>query len=188
MAFTPDNTVAVIVGIEDYEISKGLELEARWDLDGPASDAVRFAQWLHNRKVPPENIHIFQSALDQAARESQFIALGIGNVHDAKQNTLENFFLNQLGRLAPDENGQLFLLWGGHGILRASDEHHLYCADVLPNTVRTIWLNDLLRLLRQLTGFKRQYVFVDACANAHEDTGLKQPFCHQMGMDKPPSG
>jgi hypothetical protein len=186
--FTSANTVAVIVGIEDYEISKALEPDCRWDLDGPASDAVRFAQWLRGREVPSTNIHVMRSALAPEACDSKFRLLGITNFHDAKQNTLENFFSGTLRRLAPDEDGQLFVLWGGHGILTASEERHLYCADVLPETVRTIWLNDLLRLLRQMVQFKRQYIFVDACANAHEDTDLREPLFHAIGPQKPPNG
>jgi vWA-MoxR associated protein C-terminal domain/Caspase domain len=188
MAYTSANTVAIIVAIEDYEISSGLEADARWDLDGPSSDAVRFAKWLKKQLVPALNIYVFQSAINRAAREAELIELGIIHLFDAKQNTLENFFLNRLPHLAPSEDGQLFILWGGHGILRASEERHLYCADVLPNTIRTIWLNDLLRLLRGGVGFSRQYVFVDACANAHEDTGLNRPFYHRLSTDGSSSG
>ena len=48
---------------------------------------------------------------------------------------------------------------GGHGNLTASEERHIYRADVLPKTVRTIWLNDLLRLLRQIAGFSASTFF-----------------------------
>jgi len=188
MTQTADNTVAIVVGIEDYEISKGLGRDARWDLDGPAFDAIRFVKWLHRQEVPASNIHVFLSALQNPEHATQLSRLGVTNIYDAKQATLENFFANQLRRLAPDAEGQLLLLWGGHGILRNSEERHLYCADVLLNTVRTIWLNDLLRVLRQIEGFRRQYIFVDACANAHEDTGLNPPRNHPLGPEKPPSG
>jgi hypothetical protein len=188
--FSPNQTIGVIVGIENYEISAGLEGEARWDLDGPASDAVHFAKWLKSRDVPGRNIFVFRSALNEKKCDSALRKLGIAdaNIRDAKQNTLENFFATTLAGLANGDQGQLFVLWGGHGILTDSEERYLYCEDVQPNTVRTIWLNDLLRLLRQFNGFRRQFIFVDACANAHEDTALREPMCGRLGQRRPPSG
>ncbi len=184
--YAPEKTVGVVVGVERYDISEHVDREDRWDLDGPASDALRFIEWMQARRVPAENIYVFQSALNEAGQRAALARMGIVHVYDARQNTLENFFLNQLPALAPPEGGQLLMLWGGHGILRVSEERHLYCEDVLINTMRTIWLNDLLRFLRGSTSFSRQFIFVDACANAHEDTILRPPFYHPFGCDTRP--
>lgn len=52
------NIYAVIVGIEHYEtLTDGVNLE----LDGLASDAIRFASFLLERGVPLDRIHLFVS-------------------------------------------------------------------------------------------------------------------------------
>ncbi len=179
MSLLPNETFAVLIGIEDYEISKGLPELLRWDLDGPASDAVSFAEWLNHRSVPPENIHVFASALKPSEILSKFDALGIKRerIKAPTQANLEDFFYTTLPALAPPQGGQIFVLWGGHGVIRDGEKRHLYCSDVsgLP---RTFPLEDLLRSLRRIDKFSKQYVFVDACANQHELTGLPAPFAH----------
>jgi hypothetical protein len=175
----PNETVAILIGIEDYEISKGLPATERWDLDGPASDAVSFAKWLKERQVPAENIYVFASALKPAELTAKFDALGVKKekIVAPTQANIEDFFLNQLPALASGD-AQLFVLWGGHGVIRDGEKRHLYCSNIGPQTPRSIILEDLLRALRKADRFAKQYVFIDACANQHELTGLPIPFAH----------
>jgi hypothetical protein len=188
MAFSAENTFAVVVGVEAYEISEGRVPKQRWDLDGPASDVVRFVKWLTARHVPGRNIHVFLSSLTLQAHEQALRNMGVENIADARQGTLEKFFLEELPALRPAAAAQFFLLWGGHGMLRSATDRHLYCADVLPHSMRTIYLNDLLDSLRHMPVFARQFVFVDACANAHEDTRLNPPTYHPFHTQGAPSG
>src|SRR5205809_330141 len=51
------HTYALVVGIEKYALGD--------DLDGPAHDARRFADWLVARGVPHENIALLLSPLDR---------------------------------------------------------------------------------------------------------------------------
>jgi hypothetical protein len=54
-----DNVRAVVIGIECYGTG--------WHLDGPASDACRFVDWLISQGVPPERIAMFVSPLPDNA-------------------------------------------------------------------------------------------------------------------------
>jgi hypothetical protein len=56
---SPEETYALIVGIEKYQAGSD------WNLNGPANDAINFANWLLARGVTPENIHLFVSPLDE---------------------------------------------------------------------------------------------------------------------------
>ena len=55
------DTIAIVVGIEDYEVGK------EWRLDGPALDACRFARWLTSRGVPADRITLLISPLPENA-------------------------------------------------------------------------------------------------------------------------
>ena len=56
---SPEQTHAVVVGIERYEAGDN------WDLDGAASSALRIIRWLRERHVPVGNITTLLSPLDK---------------------------------------------------------------------------------------------------------------------------
>ena len=59
MTVRPTDTLAVIVGVEQYAAGKP------WGLDGPALDACRFAAWLTGRGVPADRITLLVSPLPE---------------------------------------------------------------------------------------------------------------------------
>jgi len=56
----PQDTYALIVGVERYEPSLAAE-----PLDGPVRDALGFVEWLNSRNVPATNIFLFLSPLQE---------------------------------------------------------------------------------------------------------------------------
>lgn len=61
---SPQRTYALVVGLEKYNAGTS------WNLNGPANDARKFADWLCSRGVPPENIFLFLSLLDEGSNAS----------------------------------------------------------------------------------------------------------------------
>jgi hypothetical protein len=57
----PANSHAIVVGIERYEAGPS------WNLDGPASDAIRFMEYLKRRGVPKKNVQAYLTPLPENA-------------------------------------------------------------------------------------------------------------------------
>ena len=49
----PKKTFAIVVGVEKYDAGE------KWNLRGPAADAIRFVHWLQD-SVPLDNIKLFR--------------------------------------------------------------------------------------------------------------------------------
>jgi hypothetical protein len=159
----------IIVGVEHYDaLHDGIKME----LDGPASDAVRFASWLLNRSVPPSNLHLFLSSLDPATQRNELNKARGGadvTILEATRDQLELFFNTKLPTLAQTPS-TLYMLWGGHGIIRGGDEHHLFYSNFRKGSPLTFNVKDRLRQLRAVTNLSAQHIFIDACANFVELT------------------
>jgi hypothetical protein len=163
-----EQTFAVVVGVETYAAGK------QWDLDGPASDAVRFVAWLRERKIPVENIYLFLSPLDVNRSLLQQIEI---EPSPAELHLISNVLTEKLADAAGRGN-LLFLFWGGHGVIEGDQERHLFCGDATDNQKVVINFDSVLKLLRTKpwSGFARQIATVDACANYFE--GMR----HKIGL------
>jgi hypothetical protein len=97
----PNSTRALIVGVEKYKAG------SNWDLNGPALDVCRFAQWLCDQKVLSDRIALFVSPLD--ANQDLPIPKGVvpaeatwQNIEDALTTTLRT-----------STEMLLYIYWGG---------------------------------------------------------------------------
>jgi uncharacterized caspase-like protein len=117
----PEKTYALLVGIERYKAGKD------WDLDGPASDARRFAAWLRKSGVPAANITALISPLERnAAVRSEIEDLIEKPAPEATAAAVRWALVDDLKTRSAD----LFLLfWGGHGWITPEGDRRLLYAD-----------------------------------------------------------
>ncbi|HKP51288.1 MAG TPA: caspase family protein, partial [Chloroflexia bacterium] len=152
---TPVRTFALVVGIEKYD--EGPD----WDLNGPASDATKFTDWLLAQQIPAENIRLFLSPLDKNA------SLLDRPKPSAAPATRENIYKALTSDLRSKDGDLIYIFWSGHGIVDTDRTRRLIYADATHETMQNL---DLMSLLVSLTSdyfpaFPRQVGFVDTCAN-----------------------
>jgi len=149
----PASTFAIVVGVEKYGAGD------KWNLDGPAADALRFTDCLIDRKVPPQNIRAFVSPLQPVTLP--------GGVQ-VKLATRDN--INEAIRtaLAVRDEELLIFFWGGHGVIGEDFTRRLFYSDATAADKKNLDLNDLLLALRSAyfkkAALRQQIVIVDACA------------------------
>lgn len=168
MSVVPDQIRAVVVGVESYSAGKN------WNLDGPAHDAIRFAEWLRSKDVPPAQIRLLLSPLDPATRPDP--ALGL-NVEPATQEHIHHALREELAAPPPR---LLYVFWGGHGLIKRDQQRRLILADATDKDIRSLNLADLLQYLRSdavgapgTDSLVQQVFIVDACAEFAEKKGLR---------------
>ncbi|MFJ6792698.1 hypothetical protein [Streptomyces sp. NPDC091268] len=166
----PGRTFALVAGVERYDISRG------WDLNGPAGDAMRFAQWLTGPgQVPPEHVRLLLSPLEPGALDWS-ASPGLAALRDTYRPATEANVKSVLFDELPKCDGDLlWIFWAGHGFLDRSRELMLPCADALPGQIRHLNLDSALRWWRtDLVAHRRfplQASLVDACrVDAPRDT------------------
>ncbi len=158
---SPEETHALVVGIEKYKAGSD------WDLNGPVDDAIQFVNWLIERKVNPDNIHLFLSPSDTNRNLIQNTTL---NYQAANQENISNAIIYKL--LGKEVSGELlYVFWGGHGIITKSEEtrRRLLFSDTDLTNNHNLDFNSLLEALKNSScnsGFARQVYFIDACANS----------------------
>ncbi|EAZ90085.1 caspase family protein [Crocosphaera chwakensis] len=152
------NTYALVVGVEKYE--KG------WlSLNGPAKDALNFADWLCGVGVPPEQIFLHISELE----ENQVLVSDFKlnketiNLQKATRNAIDESLINKI-RVSGGET--LYIFWGGHGITDENGFRRLLYDDGEQN----VNLNSLQESLktRYFYNFERQVILVDTCAKYYQ--------------------
>jgi hypothetical protein len=174
----PASTVALLVGIEQYEAGTS------WRLDGPALDAGRFARWLLDCGVPPENITLLVSALPD--NQPELSALGLP-IRPADSTTVRNVLTRELRETPCD----LFVAyWGGHGVVDGRDTRRLFYADASVADKRNLDLTSLMESLS--SGFfpahRRQLIVVDACQNLVAELRLVHSLPGETFPVGPPAG
>jgi Caspase domain len=98
---------ALIVGIEKYQEGQ------HYNLNGPASDAIKFANWLLERGVEKDNIWLFISSLTELSIPPTLC------VRSANREEIINVIDYNL--LQNGKGGDLlYIFWGGHGYLTTS--------------------------------------------------------------------
>jgi hypothetical protein len=154
---------AVVIGVERY--AGGSD----WDLDGPASDAARFAAHLVAADVPPENIALHVAPLERNEHVPAQLAPEV-QVRSAAKDTVRASLTTEL---AATSSSLLLVHWGAHGLVTRHDERVLLCPEATAEDKQNLNLSRLLRFLRTepFSGHRRQLIIVDACA---EDEHLQQ--------------
>jgi hypothetical protein len=160
----PTNVYALIVGIERYQAGSD------YDLNGPANDALKFADWLLAQGVEPGHIYLFLSPLE---RNEELLSAAKAKdltpspaTHDAIASTIRSQLTSESSR-----GDLLYVFWGGHGIITKTDTtvRRLFFADTDDDTKWNLNVNSLVEALGTSaygTGFPQQIFFIDACANA----------------------
>ncbi|MFH7594226.1 hypothetical protein WDV06_03870 [Streptomyces racemochromogenes] len=170
-ALTPRRTFALVAGVERYEISH------RWNLRGPARDALRFAHWLTGPgEVPAANVRLLLSPLDDPDRLDWTASPALAELRPAYRPATEANAKSVLLEELPQCDGDLlWIFWAGHGYLGGAGELMLPCADARPGQIRHLnldsalrwWKTDLVKNRR----FPLQAALVDACrVDAPRDT------------------
>lgn len=109
----PQNVYALVVGIEKSDPTK-------WsNLDGSANDAIKFAKWLYDQKVPPGNIHLCLSSLDP--EHDLELPSGVSRQLATYQTVFEI-----LTKLTSTQGEIFFLFWVGHGVIK-NKTRRLFC-------------------------------------------------------------
>lgn len=157
----PDQTYAFVVGIDKYDAGDA------WGLHGPAEDARSFASWLLNEGVPPGNIQLYISPLDQNSAVAGLVS---------QPATRDNIYRGLTVGLRDVAGQLLYFFWAGHGMMSTENARRLLYADATQETKLNLDFNSLLSSLRTtyFQGFPQQVFLVDACANYVPDLGVKQ--------------
>jgi hypothetical protein len=160
-----ENVYALVVGIEKY---KG---GSDWDLNGSAQDALKFANWLLDRGVKPEQIQLFLSPLDvNAGVLEEAKAKGL-NPFPADRNHIDSAIRSKFTSKG-NRGDLLHVFWGGHGIVTKTDAttRRLFFADTDNISKWNLNFNSLVEALSTFahsSGFKQQNFWIDACANTY---------------------
>lgn len=164
----PNQTWALVVGVEEYP-----ELPDKWRLKGPASDAIRFVNWLLERGVPPAQIRLCLSVSDVRAATAPLK----GQVEPL--DTTRDTIISLLDRDVSAWDGELlFVFWGGHGSIDSRDKEEarrLYFSDAIPTSPASLSLPALQRMLnhRRKGSISRQVFLIDACATFQARANFK---------------
>jgi hypothetical protein len=150
----PERIHALVVGVEQYRAGR------LWDLPGPATDALRFRDWLLARGVPEENILLCLGPLPGPSAAVPHLPADYATVRDLA-----------VSRLSAVDGDLLWIWWGGHGVLDKDESLRLLTADARTDDKRNLHLPSLLRRLAgdALPGFPRQILVVDACQVFEEE-------------------
>ena len=161
----PENVYALVVGIEKYKAG------SEWDLNGPANDALKFANWLLERDVKPENIQLFLSPLDVNVAVLEKAKAKELSPFPADRNHIDSAIRSKLTSES-NRGDLLYVFWGGHGIVTKTDAttRRLFFADT--DNINKWNLNfnslvDALNTFAHSSGFKQQNFLIDACANTY---------------------
>ncbi|MFE1872467.1 hypothetical protein ACFW9N_16410 [Streptomyces sp. NPDC059496] len=170
-ALGPQRTFALVAGVERYDISH------RWNLRGPARDALRFARWLTGpAEVPPGNVRLLLSPLDEPGDLDWTDSPAMTALRSAcRPATEENVKSALLDELPQCDGDLLWIFWAGHGYLGPRQELMLPCADARPSQIRHLNLDSALRWWRtdlvKQRRFPLQAALVDSCrVDAPRDT------------------
>jgi hypothetical protein len=159
----PRRTFALVAGVESYDISH------RWNLRGPARDALRFAQWLTGPgEVPPANVRLLLSPLDDPDSLDWAASPGLTALRAThRPATEENVKSVLIDELPQCDGDLLWIFWAGHGYVDREGELMLPCADARPGQIRHLNLDSALRWWRtdlvKQRRFPLQAALVDAC-------------------------
>lgn len=158
--FDPARSLVLAVGIERYDYGPAM------DLPGAAEQANRFAQWAKQCGVPAERVLLACSRLDGSpGPPSNVTSIG------ATREQLEKAIIG----ISRSHGDLLMMFWCGHGVLNEHDERALFTSDATSAHKTNLLVEEIRKYLSSslITGFDRQIMLIDACAN----------FVHDMTLD-----
>lgn len=180
----PDQTHAVVVGINHY--GEGIPA-----LTQQVGYAIQITQWLIDRQIPPQQIHLFLSPVPDQCSESGCIEgeecvnrcyltkLGV-NIKPAKENDIYEM-VEELVRKSDDkiEKELFFLYWGGHGVVDNKGERGLLTLESQvknhENRFRGIEVKSLSGFTKSAQEtFSKQIMIIDSCASYSQNTGFRR--------------
>jgi hypothetical protein len=152
----PNRAAVLAVGIERYDYGKEM------DLAGAASEAERFARWAIASGVPPAQVTLACSRLEEPGNSPDGVR-PLAPTRDALENALTE--------LAKADGDLLLIFWCGHGVVNESGERALFTSDARVENRRNLLVEQMLKFLSsdRMAGFGRQIFILDACANFVED-------------------
>jgi hypothetical protein len=158
----PARVHALVFGLERYDYGSAM------DLPGSARDAVRFARWVRDNGVPPQQVWMGLSRLDEQEPESA-PPDGVRTVGTTR-GAVRGAFTEEL----PKHEGELLLVfWSGHGMVTTDRERVLFTSDATPASRLNIGVENLLTHLASVTvRFSRVIVLIDGCASYAWTQGL----------------
>lgn len=155
----PARVHALIVGIEAYAAGH------RWDLPGPARDALAFHRLLLGAGVPEAHLHLHLAPLPPFTPHVPHAP--------ADHATLRRMLVNEL----PSARGDiLWVWWGGHGVLDRDGRLRLFCSDATVADKLGVDLESALARYGSdaVPGFAEQLWLVDACETFEEELGFRE--------------
>ncbi len=149
LATLAENTYAVVVGIESYQMAP--------KLDGAAWNALNFAIWLKNNRVPPQNISLFLDELNDNKEKD----LSDKSQFTIKEANALNIYQEFYQRLVKKNGSLLYIYWAGHGYTVNVDIYKLLYPEG-----NAFNLTSLLKHLKtkKFAGFSKQIIVIDACS------------------------
>ena len=151
---TAQQTFALIVGIEEYDMG------AEWTLEGCIASALTFLAWLQQSHVPLDHV---------------FLHLSPQNSHHAARPADLNSVQASILTLKEQQGDVLFIYWAGHGYAKPEQKEvqRLYVAN--SRSLRnTLGFDSVLAFLgSDPIGCQRQLAFVDACADTTADRSFE---------------
>lgn len=185
MSFSPQNTRALVVGIERYGFGSS------WDLPGPVADAHRFIAWLQGRGVPAANITAF---LTEPVRllppDLPPLPAGVRR-HAATSTEIERALEPGLLEAPPEV---LWLWWGGHGVVQQDVGRALFFEDSSNTNRHALNLEKLQSFFRFAApdhpgALRRVLAVIDACSTHGHVLGLPGQLPHKdFGSGNPVPG
>jgi hypothetical protein len=175
-----NKTHALVVGIDQYYNDQTLN---RMEL---VNHAIDFAGWLHRKKVPPENITLCLSPLDndESIGEAQKKVAELGlKYQDATLGSIVNLFANELSR---KEGDLFFIFWVSHGY-KSQGQRRLLCADGTANNSNNL-ISDTIIEFQKSDSFKikKHICIIDACAFTERHRGTIGGHSLGNGDDRDP--
>lgn len=166
----PQTTYAVLVGVETYAGG------AAWDLDGPATGALRMAQWLLDQHVPPAHIALFvnfgQPRSDAGRDTLQVLRESMTRhglvMREPSRALLEAALSPASLPGSPEQNATLIVYFTGHGLSsEVKRQRFALTQDAGEEAHHAIDLEyqaTSLRLNPRAKRFATQWFIQDACA------------------------
>jgi hypothetical protein len=166
------NTYAIVVGIECYR-------QAGWTLNGPAMDALRMANWLLEKGVPPGNVKVLinedTNISEVLGKQREQLKAGLRDAGvELRQNPTRQELDDTLKPWdLPTTDGigdrTLILYLGGHGLWEGGDapKRYLVAADASERECHVVNLTGIANLFAYYNGvnrFHRQWIIQDICA------------------------
>lgn len=169
----PQRTYALVVGIEEYKAGSS------WSLDGPASDALKFAKWLSDKYVPNENIFLFISELDD--NQSKVNSCSINTQKATRENIYQT--ITETIPSYGEKGDLLYIYWSGHGTTNQRKDRRLFYDDGKQNLNLESFLESLGSDI--FGNFDRQILLIDACANYYSKKISKSLCKEKYSVGKP---